>query len=94
MIIMMMMMMMMVIVMVKQIANLVINSSKDQDVQYEQRGANGNGDAQGGGIGGQASLNFNNSYFGEIKSRKKICILKRNTEIESRDYNITSARAK
>ena len=36
MIIMMMMMMMMVIVMVKQIANLVINSSKDQDVQYEQ----------------------------------------------------------
>ena len=29
-------MMMMVIVMAKQIANLVINSSKDQDVQYEQ----------------------------------------------------------
>ena len=69
-----MMMMMMMIVMVKQIANLVINSSKDQDVQYEQRGANGNGDTQGGGIGGQASLNFMINYLGAIKSRKKICV--------------------
>ena len=74
MIMMILMMIMVMMMIVKQNTNLVINSSKDQDVQYEQRGANGNGDTQGGGIGGQASLNIKNSYLGAIKSRKKICI--------------------
>ena len=35
-IMMMILLLLMMMVMVKQIANLVINSSKDQDVQYEQ----------------------------------------------------------